>query len=197
VESALQHLSVGIEARDLTCPIGAGFVGGFRDEADELGIVDEDAVALREMLDSCMDVMHGSEVEVGDVHAHLCAAVGENSDCFDAVEASVSSADVAGDRASGGDIGLAEVNVVGDEEAAGADGTGAGSLVKFGAADVRAASGVTARSVAQAFELALPYVFELDAVGPGGCGSVEVDGHAVSTPDEESGLTREHGALGE
>ena len=51
--------------------------------------------------------------------------------------------------------------------------------------------------VAEAFELALADVFELDTVGTGGGGSVEVDGYAVAAPDEEAGLAGEHGALGE
>src|SRR5260370_36319524 len=93
------------------------------------------------MLDGGVDVAHGCEVEVGDVHADLCAAVGDDADSFDAVETAVGGADVAGDGASGGDVGSFEVNVVGDEEAAGSDGAGSGGLVKLGAADVGAAGG--------------------------------------------------------
>ncbi len=161
VESALEHLGVGIEASYLTNPIGIGLIGGLGDEADEFCVVDEDAVALGEMLDGGVDVAHGGEVEVGDVHADLGAAVGEDTDGFDAVEATVGGADVAGDGAGGGDVGLLEVDVVGDEEAARSDGTGTGGFVEFGAADVGAAGGIAAGGIAQAFELALADVFEV------------------------------------
>jgi hypothetical protein len=197
VESALEDLAVGIEASDLTYPIGIGLIGGLGNEADELGILDEDAVALGEMLDGGVDVVHGGEVEVGDVHADLGAAVGEDADGFDAVEAAVCGADVAGDGAGGGDVGLLEVDVVGDEEAAGTDGGGSGGDVELGAADVGAAGGVAEGGVAEALELAAANVFEEDAVGAGGSGSVEVDGDAVATPDEEASLSGEDGAVGE
>ena len=154
-------------------------------------------MTLGEMLDGGVDVAHGGEVEVGDVHADLGAAVGEDADGFDAVEAAVGGADVAGDGAGGGDVGLLEVDVVGDEKAAGSDGAGSGGLVEFGAADVGAAGGVAAGGVAEAFELAAAHVFELDAVGAGGGGSVEVDGDAVAAPDEQAGLAGEDGALGQ
>ena len=127
----------------------------------------------------------------------LGAAVGEDTEGFDAVEAAVGGADVAGDGAGGGDVGLLEVDVVGDEEAACADGAGSGGFVEFGAADVGAAGGIAAGGVAEAFELALADVFELDAVGTGGGCSVEVDGDAVAAPDEEAGLAGEDGAVGE
>ena len=197
VESALQDFGVGIEASDLTYPIGIRLIGGLGDQADEFGVVDENSVALGEMLDGGVDVAHGGDVEVGDVHADLGAAVGEDADGFDAVEATVGGADVAGDGAGGGDVGLLEMNVVGDEEAACADGAGSGGLVEFGAADVGTAGGIAAGGVAEAFELAVADVFELDTVGAGGGCSVEVDGYAVAAPDEEPGLAREHGALGE
>ncbi len=87
--------------------------------------------------------------------------------------------------------------VVGDQEAAGADGAGAGGGVKLGAADVGAAGGIAAGCVAEAFELAAADIFEEDAVGTGGGGSVEVDGDAVAAPDLEAGLAGEDGALGE
>src|ERR1700743_1507923 len=53
--------------------------------------------------------------------------------------ARVGGSHVAGKGAGGGDVGSLEVDVVGDEEAAGSDGGGPGGLVKFGAADVGAA----------------------------------------------------------
>ena len=124
------------------------------------------------------------------------ATVGDDADSFDSVKTTVGGADVAGDGASGGDVGLFEVDVVGDEEAARSYGTGPGGLVKFGASDIRAAGCVAAGGVAQSFELAAAYVFELNAIWAGGGGSVEVDGDAVAAPDEEAGLTGEHGALG-
>ena len=68
---------IGIEAGDLTHPFGIGLVGGLGNQSDEFGVVDEDAVALGEMLDGGVDVAHGSEVEVGNVHADLGTAVGE------------------------------------------------------------------------------------------------------------------------
>jgi len=142
-------------------------------------------------------VAHGGEGEVGDVHADLRAAVGDDADGFDSVEAAVSGSDVAGDSPSGGDVGSLEVDVVGDEEAAGSDGAGPGGLVKFGSADVGAAGCVAAGGIAEAFELTAAYVFELIAVGPGGGGSIEVDGDAVGAPDEVGGLAGENGALGE
>ena len=193
---ALEHLIVWIEASYLTYPIGIRLIGLLGNEADQLAVVDEDTVTLGEMLDSGVDLAHGGEAEVGDIHADLGAAVGEDTDGFDAVQPAVGGADVAGDGAGGGDVGLVEVNVVGDEEAAGSDGAGSGGLVKLGAADVGAAGGIAAGGVAQAFELTLADVFELDAVGAGGGGSVEVDGNTVAPPDLEAGLTGEHGALG-
>src|ERR1700748_2832483 len=96
------------------------------------------------MLDGGVNVAHGREVEVGDIHADLRAAVSDDADGFDAVETAVGSADVAGDRARGGNVGSLEVNVVGDEKTAGSDGAGSGGLVKVGAADVGAAGGVAA-----------------------------------------------------
>ena len=134
---------------------------------------------------------------VGDVHADLSAAVGEDADGFDAVQTAVGGADIAGDGAGGGDVGGFEVDVVGDEEAAGTDGAGSGGLVELGASDVGAAGGVAASGVAKTFELAPADVFELDAVGAGGGGSVEVDGDAVASPDQQAGLAGEDGALGE
>ena len=96
-----------IEASDLTCPIGIRLIGGLGNQADEFGIVDENSVSLGEMLDGGVDVAHGGDVEVGDVHADLGAAVGEDTKGFDPVEATVGGADVAGDGAGGGDVGLA------------------------------------------------------------------------------------------
>jgi hypothetical protein len=113
------------------------------------------------------------------------------------VEAAVGGADVTGDGAGSGDVGSLEVNVVGDEKAAGSDGAGSGGLVEFGAADVGAAGGIAAGGVAQAFELTATHVFELNAIGAGSSSSVEVDGDAVAAPDEEAGLAGENGALGE
>src|ERR1700733_4194953 len=100
------------------------------------------------MLNGGVDVAHGSEIEVGDVHADLGAAVGEDTDGFDAVEAAVGGADVTGDGAGGGDVGAFEVDVVGDEEAARSDGAGPGGFVEFGAADVGATGGIAAGGVA-------------------------------------------------
>jgi len=154
-------------------------------------------VALGEMLDGGVDVVHGSVVEVGDVHADLGAAVGEDTNGLDAVKAAVGGADIAGDGAGGADVRSFEVDVVGDEEAAGSDGAGARGFVEFRATDVGAASGVAASGVAEAFELTLADVFELDAIGASGGGAVEVDGDAVTAPDEETGLAGEDGALGE
>ena len=57
---------------------------------------------------------------------------------------------VAVQSTGGGDVGLLEVNVVGDEEAAGSYGTGSCGFVEFGAADVGAAGGVFAGRIAQA-----------------------------------------------
>src|SRR5580698_3334884 len=128
------------------------------------------------MLDGGVDVAHRSEVEVGNVHADLGAAIGEDTNGFDAVEAAVGSANVASDGAGGSDIGAFEVDVVGDEEAASSDGTGTCGFVELGTADVGAAGGVTASGVAETFELTLADVFELNAVGMGGGCSVEVDG---------------------
>src|SRR5260370_34542684 len=121
-----------------------------------------------------VDVPYGSEVEVGCLHDDLRAAIGDDNDGFESVETAVGGADVAGDGAGGGDVGFFEIDVVGDEEAAGSDGAGPGSLVEFGAADVGAAGGVAASGVAKAFELTAAHVFKLDAVGPGGGGAIEV-----------------------
>ncbi len=131
------------------------------------------------------------------VHTDLSAVVGQDTDGLNAVEPPVCGADVAGDGAGGGDIRLFEVDVVGDEEAAGSDGAGSRCLVEFGSADIGAAGGVTPGGVAEALELATADVFEQDAVGAGGCGSVEVDGDAVPAPDEETGLAGEEGAVRE
>ena len=69
--------------------------------------------------------------------------------------------------------------------------------MEFGATDVGAAGGIAAGSIAEAFELALANVFKLDTVGPGGGGSIEVDGNAITTPDQKASLAGEDGALGE
>ena len=188
IEFALKHLGFGIESSDLTNPIGFGLIGRLGDKADEFGVVDEDPVPLGEVLDGGVNVAHGSDIEVGDVHGHLGSAVGEDAEGLYAVEASVGGADVAGDGSGGGDVGLLEVNVVGDEEAAGSDGGGSGGFVEFGAADIGPAGGVAADGVPEAFELTLADVFEVDAVGTGGGCSVEVDGDSVTSPDEEAGL---------
>src|SRR4051812_17654247 len=148
------------------------------------------------MLNGGVDVAHGCDVEVGDIHTDLRAAVGDDTDGFDSVEAAVGGADIAGDGAGCGDVGSLEVNVVGDEEAASSDGARSGSFVKVGAAYVGAAGGIAACGVAQAFELTATHIFELNAIGAGGGGSVEVDGDAVAAPDEEAGLAGEHGAFG-
>jgi len=181
----------------LADPFGVGLVCSFGDEADEFGIFDEDAVALRQMLDGGVDVAHRGEGEVGDVHADLGATVCEDADGFDTVEATIGGADVAGDGAGGCDVRLLKVDVVGDEKAASTDGTGACGLVKFWAADVGAAGSIAACGIAETFELAAADIFEQDAVGARGGGSVEIDGNTVAAPDEEAGLTREDGALGE
>src|SRR5258708_12189216 len=91
------------------------------------------------MLDGGVDVAHGRDVEVGDVHADLRAPVGDDADGFDSVETAVGGADVAGDGAGCGDVGSLEVDVVGDEEAAGSDGAGPGGFGKVGTPDVAAA----------------------------------------------------------
>ena len=181
----------------MTYPLGIRLIGGFGNEADQFGIVDEDTVALRKVLNGGVDVAHGGDAKVGNVHADLGAAVGEDTNGFDTVKASVGGADVAGDGAGGGDVGFFQVDVVGDEEAAGTDGAGTGGFVKFGAADVGAAGSVAAGCVTETFELTLADIFELDAIGTGGCCSVEVDGNAVAAPDEKASLTGEDGALGE
>src|SRR5438270_8845556 len=149
------------------------------------------------MLNGGVDVAHGCEVEVGDVHTDLRAAVGDDADGFDAVETSVGGSDIASDRASRGDVGSLEMNVVGDEKAARSDSAGSGGLVEVGAADIGAAGGIAAGGVAQAFELTAAHVFELNAIGTGGGGSVEIDGDTVAAPDEEACLAGEDGTLGE
>ncbi len=111
-------------------------------------------MALSEVPYGVVDVAHRGEVEVGNVHADLARRC-QDTDGFDAVEASVGSADIAGDGAGGGDVGLFEVDVVGDEKAAGSDGAGTGGFVELGAANVGTASSVAANGVAKAFELAL------------------------------------------
>ena len=135
-------------------------------------------------------MMHGGEVEVGDVHADLGAAVSEDTDGFDPVESAVCGANVAGDGAGGGDVGTFEMDVVSNKKAAGSDGAGPGGLVEFRAADVRAACCVAASRFAKTFKLTLADVFEKDAVRASGSGSVKVNGDAVTTPDEKTGLTR-------
>jgi hypothetical protein len=197
VELALQYLGVWNEAGDLAHPFGVRLIGGLGNESDQLGVVDEDAVALGQMLEGGMDVAHGGEVEVGDVHADLRAAVGQDADGFDSVKPTVGGADVASDGTGGGDVGLFEVDVIGDEKAAGSDSASPGGVVKLGSADVGAAGGVAAGGVTEAFELAFADVLQLHAVGAGGGGSVEVDGDAVATPDEQASLAGENGALGQ
>ncbi len=103
---------------------------------------------------------------------------------LNAVKTAVGGTDVAGDSAGGCDVGVFEVNIVGYEEAAGSDGTGSCSFMEFWTADVGAAGGIAARGVAETFELAFAYVFELNAIGAGGGCSVEVDRDTVATPDE-------------
>ncbi len=66
MQSALQYLAVRVEAGDLTYPLGVGFVGSLGDQSDEFGVVDEDAVALSEVLNCCVNVAHGGQGEVGD-----------------------------------------------------------------------------------------------------------------------------------
>src|ERR1700712_5295834 len=146
------------------------------------------------MLDRGVDVSHGSDIEVGDVHADLGAAVGDDADGFDSVEATVGGADVARDGTSGSNVRSFEVDVVRDEEAAGSDSAGPGGFVKFGSPDVGPAGGVAAGGIAEAFELTAAHVFELNAVGTGGGGSIEVNRDAVAAPDEEAGLSGEDGA---
>jgi hypothetical protein len=105
------------------------------------------------------------------------------------VKSAVGGANVACDSASSRDIGLFEMDVVSDEEAAGTDRAGSGGLVELGATDVGAAGGVAPGGIAKALKLTLADVFELDAVGAGGGGSIEVDGDAITAPDEEACLT--------
>ena len=146
-------------------------------------------MALGQLLYGGMDLTHGGDAEVGDVHADLGAAVGEYADGLDPVQTTVGGADVAGDGPGGGDVGLVEMDVVGDQKAARSDDTGSGSFMEFGTADVGAAGGVALDGIAEALKLAAANIFKLDTVWPGGRGSVEVDGDAVATPDEEAGLT--------
>ena len=152
-QSPFQHLGLRIEASYLTYPFGIRLIGLFGNKADEFCVFHQHTVALGQMLDGGVDLAHGSDAEVGDVHADLGAAVGEHANGFDAVEASVGGADVSGDGAGGGDVRLVEVDVVGDEEAAGADDAGSCGRVEFGAAYVGAAGGITEDGVAEAFEL--------------------------------------------
>jgi hypothetical protein len=197
VKSAFKNLSVGIEASYLTYPFGIRLIGGFGNQSDKFGVVDEDTVALGEMLDGGVNVTHGREVEISDVHTDLGAAVGEDTNGFDAVKTAVGGTDIAGYRAGRGDVWTLEVDVVGDKKAASSHGACSGGFVKFGAADVGATGGVTAGGVAKAFELTFANVFEKDTIGTGGGCSVEVDGDAVAAPDEEAGLAGEDGTLGE
>ncbi len=97
--------------------------------------------------------------------------------------------------AGGGDVRLVQMDVVGDEKIARTDCRGSGSFVEFRAADVGSASSVATGSLAKAFELASAHIFKLNAVGPGGCGSVEVNRNAIGPPDQQACLPCQNGAL--
>ena len=132
---------------------------------------------------------------VGDVHADLGAVVGEHAESLDAMQAAVGSADIAGDGASRGDVGLAQVNVVGDQEAAGADYRGSCGRVQLRAADIGPASGFSPNGITKSFELATAHILQLDAIGPGGGGSVKVNRDPVTAPEIESCLAGKQGAV--
>lgn len=111
------------------------------------------------------------------------------------MQPAVGGADIAGDSARRSDVRLFEMNVVGDQKVARANGGGAGGIVQLRTSDVRTARGVPANGVAKTFKLAAANIFELNAIGARRGGSVEVDGDAVTVPDMQAGLSRQQGAL--
>jgi hypothetical protein len=113
------------------------------------------------------------------------------------VESSVRGPDIAGYGSGSGNVGLFEVNIVSNEEAAGADSGGPSSLVKFGTTNIGTPGGVTASGIAETFELAFTNILEKDSVRPGCSGSIVIDGNTVATPDKEPCLSSEDGAFGQ
>ena len=138
-------------------------------------------MTLRQMLNGRVNVPHGRDAKVGDVHADLRASVGDDADGLHSMQAAVRGANVAGDGAGGGDVHLMKMNVVGNQEISRSHRRSSGGLMKSGPADVGAARRIAARGFAQTFELASAHIFELNAVGPRRSGSVEVDRNAIAS----------------
>ena len=98
-------------------------------------------------------------------------------------------ANSAGQRAEGRSTRATIDGIHQTDDSAGSGHATAARLGDLDATDVGAAGGIAASGVAQAFELTAAHVFELNAIGPGGGGSIEVDGDTVAAPDEETCLT--------
>ena len=82
VQAGLQHL-VGLELVELEIPLGGVDQGRLRDQPDQLGMVDGDAVAGRLPADHLDDTRQGRAREVGQVHRDLGPALDQHPQRLD------------------------------------------------------------------------------------------------------------------
>ena len=128
-EFALEHLIYWIKSSDLTYPIRIRLVSLFRNKAYQFPISNRCTVVAGQLLDCGMHFADRGSSKIGDVHADLGTAIGDEAESLDAVQAAAGGPDVPGDGTGNGYVGVIEMNVVGDEETTCADGAGSGGLV--------------------------------------------------------------------
>src|ERR1700679_3744382 len=190
-QAALKDFGGGIEEAELAHPVGVVLTGGAGDKTDDFAFREGGFVASGERRNAGVDTGDGRDLEVRDVHGELGAAVYQDSESFDAFETACRGTNILSDGAGDGDIRGIEEDVVSDEEFTRSDGGGSSGGMEGGTAEIRAARGIFADGVAQAFELAFADVFEVGAVGARGGSFIEIDGDAETTPYLHAGLTGE------
>ena len=128
-EFALEHLIYRIKASDLTYPIRIRLVSLFRNKAYQFPIGNRCTMVTGQLLDGGMHLANRSSSKIGNIHTDLRAAVGDEAESLDAVQAAGGGPDVPCDGAGNGYVGVIKMNVLGDEETTCTDGAGSGGLV--------------------------------------------------------------------
>jgi len=92
----LQNLGLGIEPIQLTHPLALPLKRSLRNQADQLPFRRRNFVPESQARNRPVNLLDRRDLEVGDVHRQLSAALGKNSHCFYALQATARGANLAG-----------------------------------------------------------------------------------------------------
>src|ERR1035437_976299 len=174
LEPALQYLGLGVEAGNLAYPIRIGLVCLLWNQAHNLALRHDRTVVLRQLPHCRVNLPYRRRPEVGNVHAHLGAAVRAHAQRLHPVQSASRGADGAGNRARRGDAGMRcmrrpaarrlpariQVDVVRNQEAPRSHRGGPGGAVDLRTAHIRPPGHVPVAALAQSLKLAAADVLQ-------------------------------------